>query len=87
METNLQALSKYTWTVYSGQIVLLRTEDETRSDAVGVQYDPQFGWGNLVAGGLDIHYIPGSHLTLFHEPSVKVVAEKLRDYLTKGVKA
>lgn len=84
METNLEAVSEYTFQVYPGQIVLLRTEDETRSNAVGVQYDPQFGWGNLVAGGLDIHYIPGSHLSLLNEPSVQVVAEKLQYCLARA---
>jgi amino acid adenylation domain-containing protein len=84
METNLEAVNAYTFQVYPGQIVLLRTDDETRGVALGVQYDPQFGWGELVGGGVDIHYIPGSHLNLLNEPSVQVVAEKLQYCLARA---
>ncbi len=87
METNLQAVYKYSFQVYSGQIFLLRTEDETRGVAVGVKYDPQFGWGELVAGGVDIHYIPGSHLNMLNEPSVQVVAEKLQYCLARAAES
>ena len=82
---NLQALDNYVFQVYSGRITLLRTEDQNRDEeAVGMQYDPQFGWGDVVAGGIDIHYVPGSHLSLLKEPHVRVVAEKLQACLTQA---
>jgi amino acid adenylation domain-containing protein len=83
METCLEAVYEYNFQAYPGEIVLLRTEDEARSVAVGVQYDPQFGWGEFVAGGVDIHYIPGSHISFLNEPYVQVVAEKLQYCLAK----
>ena len=83
MDTNLQALEKYTYQVYPGEITLLRIEDENRSEAVGEKYDPQFGWGDLVEK-LDIHSIPGSHASLMEEPHAQVVAEKVKICLHKA---
>lgn len=87
INTNIQAIKEYHYHVYPGRVLLLRTEDKNRLEAVGVQYDPQFGWGELVTGELDIEYIPGSHLNLLQEPFVQVLAKKLRDRLTKIVDA
>jgi amino acid adenylation domain-containing protein len=84
IEANAQALSEYIFQVYPGQMTLLRTQDENRKKAVGIKYDPQFGWGDLVAGGLDIHYVPGSHLSLLEEPHVGMVAERLQVCLQKA---
>jgi amino acid adenylation domain-containing protein len=84
MDANVQAISKYTLQVYSGQIVLFRTDDKSRTGAVGEQYDLQFGWGSVVSGGIEIHYIPGAHNTFLLEPHVRVLAEKLKDCLKKA---
>lgn len=81
---NVEAASVYTFQPYPGRMTLLRTEDKNRDDAVGVQYDPQFGWGEVVTGGVDIHHLPGSHLTFLDEPNVRVLAEKLKDSLEKA---
>ncbi|MFN6500470.1 MAG: amino acid adenylation domain-containing protein [Nostoc sp. DedQUE01] len=84
IDINTQAISQYTYPVYPGRAILLRTEDRNRGEGIGIQYDPQFGWGDLVAGGLDIHYIPGSHLSLLREPHVQVLAETLRNCLIQA---
>ncbi|MHC5675049.1 non-ribosomal peptide synthetase [Nostoc sp.] len=84
IDTNTQAISEYIFSPYLGRGVLLRTEDQNRGEAIGIQYDPQFGWGDLVLGGLDIHYLPGSHLDLLKEPNVQVLAETLRNCLTQA---
>jgi amino acid adenylation domain-containing protein len=81
MEANIEAVSEYKFQVYPGKAILLRTDDLARLDAIGVQYDPQFGWGDLIAGGLDIEHLPGSHLSLFKEPYVQVLAAKLQAHL------
>ncbi len=80
---NMQALDEYIFQVYPGRITLLRTDDENRCEAVGEQYDPQFGWGDIV-GELDMHYIPGSHLSVMEEPYVQILAEKLKGCLEKA---
>ncbi|WP_248277581.1 non-ribosomal peptide synthetase [Brasilonema sp. UFV-L1] len=84
INANVQALSTYTFQPYSGRMILLRTEDQSRTDAVGEQYDLLFGWGELVTGGIDVYHIPGSHLTFLDEPHVHVLAEKLKDCLNKA---
>ncbi|MEH2247202.1 amino acid adenylation domain-containing protein [Nostoc sp.] len=84
IDANTQAINEYIFSPYLGQAILLRTEDQNRSEAIGTQYDPQFGWGDVVAGGLDIHYLPGSHHGLLKEPHVQVLAETLRNCLTQA---
>ncbi|MBW4560438.1 MAG: amino acid adenylation domain-containing protein [Mojavia pulchra JT2-VF2] len=86
-DANVAAISKYTFQPYPGRAVLFRTDDQLRVNAVGIQYDPQFGWGDIVTGGLDIHRIPGSHFSLLNEPYVQVVAEKLKLYLSQSADA
>ncbi|KAF3884862.1 MULTISPECIES: amino acid adenylation domain-containing protein [Nostocales] len=83
MDANVQAVKNYTFKKYLGQMTLLRTSDKHRDKekGVGMQYDPQFGWGDVVTGEIDVHLVPGSHLTLFEEPHVKVLAEKLKHCL------
>ncbi|MDF5734350.1 MULTISPECIES: non-ribosomal peptide synthetase [unclassified Nostoc] len=84
IDANTQAISQYLFSPYLGQLILLRTEDKNRDEAIGTEYDPQFGWGELVPFGLDIHYLPGSHLDLLKEPNVQVLAEILRNCLTQA---
>jgi amino acid adenylation domain-containing protein len=84
IDANTQAIGEYVFSPYLGRAILLRTEDENRLDAIGMKYDPQFGWGDLVTGGLDVHYIPGSHLSLFTEPHVQMLAQTLRNCLTQA---
>jgi thioesterase domain-containing protein len=40
--------------------------------------DPYFGWRHLLTGHVETHEIPGDHEVIFHEPNVRVLAEKLR---------
>lgn len=81
---NDQALRRYTFQSYPGTLTLLRTEDQHRDNAVGVKYEPLFGWGDIVTGGLDIHYIPGSHLSLLDKPHVQFLAQKFKVCLSKA---
>ncbi|MFH7028943.1 MAG: amino acid adenylation domain-containing protein [Heteroscytonema crispum UTEX LB 1556] len=84
ISANMQALDAYIFQSYPGRITLLRTKDENRYETVGEQYDPEFGWGDIVEE-LDIHYIPGSHWSVMEEPHVGVVAAKLQVCLEKAV--
>jgi thioesterase domain-containing protein len=75
---NDQAARNYQLLPYPGRITLIRTEDQHRDNSVGQQYISHFGWSDLAQGGLDIHYVPGSHISLFDEPHVEIMAAKLR---------
>ncbi|MBP5974432.1 amino acid adenylation domain-containing protein, partial [Brasilonema sp. CT11] len=83
IDANVQAKNEYIFQVYPGRMSLLRTEDKNREDGIGIQYDFHFGWRDVIAGEIDIHHVPGSHLTLLEEPHVRVLAEKLKDCLDK----
>ena len=82
--TNTQALNNYVFQPYSGKATLLRTRDENRTESIGVKYDPQFGWGEIITGELDIKYIPGSHLSLLDEPNVKLLAKQIKICIEKA---
>ncbi|MUG97531.1 amino acid adenylation domain-containing protein [Scytonema sp. UIC 10036] len=83
IEASIEAVKQYTFKKYSGQVTLLRTSDKHRDKekAVGIKYDPHFGWSHIVTGEINVHLVPGSHITLFEEPHVKVLAEKLKHCL------
>jgi amino acid adenylation domain-containing protein len=87
IDTNIQAISEYIFSPYLGRAILLRTDDQSRDEAIGMQYDPQFGWGDLVFGGLDVHYVSGSHLEILKEPDVELLAETLRNCLSQAQSA
>ena len=80
----IQAMNTYTFQPYSGKVTLFRTKDENRTDAVGIEYDPKFGWGEIIIGDLDVKYIPGSHLSLLDEPNVRVLAKQMKICLQKA---
>ncbi|WP_375502637.1 amino acid adenylation domain-containing protein [uncultured Nostoc sp.] len=84
MENNRKASDKYTMQLYPGPVLLLRTTNSQRIEALGFDFDPQLGWGQLVAGKLEIRYVPGSHHFLLNEPHVQVLAEKLKDCLNQA---
>ena len=41
----------------------------------------KFVWRELLNGPSEIHEVPGIHDEVFHEPNVRVLAEKLSDCL------
>lgn len=67
--------------VYPGSAVIITAVGEI---SLSSSFDPQLGWGKLVAGGLEIHEIPSDHTELFDEPTVKVTSEILNNYLAQA---
>jgi hypothetical protein len=39
----------------------------------------------MALGGVEIHEVPGDHLSMFQEPHVQVLAEKLRACIDKAL--
>jgi hypothetical protein len=84
LQANAIALNEYSFNSYPGKLTLLRTADEERDDdSVGTEYDPDFGWTDIFTDGLEIHHIPGSHISLLEEPHISVVAEKIKTCLNQ----
>jgi thioesterase domain-containing protein/acyl carrier protein len=97
-EANMQAKRAYTAQIYPGQVMLFRASEPASFSKQYLptfedwnNRDPQHGWGdlvddwsNLAEGGLEIQDVPGNHYSIFEEPHVQVLAEKLRAYLDKA---
>jgi amino acid adenylation domain-containing protein len=73
--------SRYEVRPYPGPAVLLRPES-TFSDYSQYLIDPTYGWGGRV-GRLEIHDVPGAHVTHLQRPHVDAVAGALRPYLER----
>jgi amino acid adenylation domain-containing protein len=63
--------------IHTGRGVLLRS----REPKAGYDDDPTRGWTGMFTGGLEIHEVPGDHLTMFHEGHIRDVAECLNECL------
>jgi thioesterase domain-containing protein len=48
--------------------------------------DPLLGWGPLARGGFRLHALPGDHATMFIEPVVQQLCEKLAESLSQTTK-
>ena len=68
------AAAGYTPGPWPGALDLFRVEEPR----VGAYDYPEMGWAGLAAGGIRIHEIPGSHLTMLSEPVVQSIASRLQ---------
>jgi aspartate racemase len=82
-----QAARNYVPQVYQGRVTLFKATDRfthTATWRATWHRYPLLGWDKLVAGGLEVHEVPGSHSfegSLLSEPHVRVLAEKLKSCL------
>jgi aspartate racemase len=82
MQENDEASRNYLPGVYPGRATIFRaTEKVFYTDSY---LNSGLGWGNLAAGGVEIHDVPSDHLGILKEPHVKVLAEKLKICLDKA---
>jgi aspartate racemase len=82
LEAHVQATRDYVYQVYSGRAILFRALEQPEDEFRVI--DPQLGWGSLIAGGLEIQEVTGDHFTMFSEPYVRVLAEKLKACLDQA---
>ena len=45
--------------------------------------DTRLAWGEIAAGGLEVHVVPGNHISMMEPPNVEVMAAKLGKCLEK----
>jgi amino acid adenylation domain-containing protein len=74
---NIRAMWNYIPTSYDGRITLFRAEDELAKHPECVTS----GWEALASEGVDMHAVSGNHYSMFLEPHVKALAERLNDCL------
>jgi len=73
------AVRDYVPQVYSGRVTLFRSAEQPW----WMGSDRQLGWGRLAADGLELHEVPGDHLTIIRE-NVRFLAEQFRACLDQA---
>jgi thioesterase domain-containing protein len=73
-EANAFANREYEMIPYVGRVTLFRA----RERSVGETGDPTLGWSYWARGGVDVHEVPGGHLSSIQQPHVQVFAACLR---------
>ncbi|WP_414585411.1 non-ribosomal peptide synthetase [Scytonema sp. PCC 10023] len=76
---NTQATLNYVPKVYPHRITLFRTSVQSSI----AEQDLTIGWGDLTLKGVEIHNIPGNHLTMLRKPHIQILAEQLRACIEK----
>jgi len=73
---------KYTPQPYPGRIHLFRAEGRTREFGA----DPTLGWDVIARDGVEVHHVPGLHVTILDNPHVATLAKQLEGCLvgTRG---
>jgi amino acid adenylation domain-containing protein len=71
------AFHRYDPKPYPAKMVLLQSSAWPE----GPYFDFRLGWEHLVSSGIEFHWMPGDHPSMFTEPNVNLVAEKLRVHL------
>ncbi len=82
-KANVEAMLSYNAQAYQGRAILFRASEQPP----GCYPDPQLGWSNLVAGGLEVYQIPGYHSEslLYEERSVRVLGKQLKTCLDRAI--
>ncbi|EYF08907.1 type I polyketide synthase [Chondromyces apiculatus] len=76
-QASVRALRRYTPAPYPGKILFLRARER---DAWNPPH-PEIGWSEMAAGGVEVHTVPGNHITMNFQPHVSAMAARLRDHL------
>jgi thioesterase domain-containing protein/acyl carrier protein len=88
-KANHQASARYvSREVYRDRISLFRAstvhpEDFARNKSSEILKHPAWGWGQLSASSVDLHIVPGDHITMMAQPHVKELAQRLRTCIEK----
>jgi thioesterase domain-containing protein len=75
-----QASDRYQPKPYPGKVTLFRAI----SQPSGIYDDRELGWGPMALGGLEIYDTPGYHGAIVHDPRARVLAEQLKESLTRA---
>ena len=79
-EAHDKAFVSYEPRSYQGRVAIFRASKQP----LGIYPDPALGWGELIEAELELHEIPGHHINIIKEPSVQILAEKLRTCLDEA---
>lgn len=74
---HLQSLWDYKPQPYPGRMIFFRALEREAFNP----HNPEQEWLELAEGGMEVHEVPGNHITMNYPPHVEVMAERLRKYL------
>ncbi|MFO0810079.1 MAG: alpha/beta fold hydrolase [Gemmataceae bacterium] len=76
IEAQMAAMERYRPDPYEGRVMLFRSRDK---EAWSEMYVPDYtlGWGEVVQGGLDLHWVSGGHLEIFQGEALETIAHQL----------
>jgi thioesterase domain-containing protein len=77
-QLNTEALRRYAAAPSPHEVVIFRA-----AGSAGQGADPALGWGRL-AGGVELHELPGDHYTILRRPVVETLARRLAPLLGTG---
>jgi amino acid adenylation domain-containing protein len=75
-----QGLEAYHPKPYPGRVTLFRSPRQP----LICSFDPHMAWDRLAKDGIDVYAIAGSHRNLLEEPYVPVLADALKEALTRA---
>ncbi|GAA6615938.1 non-ribosomal peptide synthetase [Scytonema sp. NUACC26] len=78
---NSQATISYVPQLYPNRVTLFKSSVQSGT----TNRDSSLGWGQLALGGVEVHQIPGNHLTMLRKPHVKVLAEQLQVCIDRAI--
>lgn len=81
---NDDALAHYQPQPCDEKVVLFKSRERLGSD--GFSLDPQFGWGAIASGGVEVIDCPGDHFGMLADPHVGTLAMKLMQSIEKSLK-
>jgi thioesterase domain-containing protein len=76
-----RARDAYQPRAYPGRINLVRSTTPSDYSYYSPEYTADLGWADLAEGGLEIHYVPGDHTSMFGESNIGMTAETLSSLL------
>ncbi|WP_341530410.1 amino acid adenylation domain-containing protein [Nostoc sp. UHCC 0302] len=88
-KAHIQAMRNYTPQIYPHQITLLKASDIIAHDFESQEFhtdDPLLGWGKCSQQPINMIEIPGNHFSIFSEPYVQELANKLKKSLIHAQK-
>jgi thioesterase domain-containing protein len=80
ISANVCAEYNYVPKPYAGPLVLFWCSGW----AFRAYQDTRLAWSEVAEGGLEVHVVPGNHITMMEPPNVEVVAAKLSKCLEKS---
>jgi thioesterase domain-containing protein len=76
-QAHYRSLVAYQPRPYSGHVALFRARRQSYMRTL----DPTLGWATLGIPSIEVHTVPGDHLTMLREPNVQVLADQLTESL------